>query len=109
MKFLLCISLLFLAAQPSESACYLQQKNATAKCIDPYDGAVYAVGESWINPVCVRCSCGEGTVGCCDVYSTPRGYSEDCDKLFNPLTCQFRVYRRDDPSIECPVHGGVGK
>ncbi|XP_062913042.1 beta-microseminoprotein-like [Mobula hypostoma] len=113
MKLLLCITLLLLAAQLSESVCTLHQRiplNGTLEqnsCIDPYDGALHPVGETWIDPVCMRCSCNIDATSCCSTYPTPRGYSEDCAALFNPRECRYRVYRKDNPAIECEVYSSV--
>ncbi|XP_072122636.1 beta-microseminoprotein J1-like [Mobula birostris] len=112
MKLLLCIALLLLAAQLSESVCSIRRRippNGSGEleqvgCIDPYDGSLHPVGETWIDPVCMRCTCGSAFHECCTSYSTPSGYSEDCVSLFNPRECRYRVHRKDNPSIECEVH-----
>ncbi|XP_051897179.1 beta-microseminoprotein-like isoform X1 [Pristis pectinata] len=107
MKLLLCIALLFLAAQLSESGCILRRKDATADCIDPFDGSVHPVRQSWLDSVCRRCRCGEEFAECCPTVPTPVGYPEDCVALFNPRRCRYRVSKKNDPSIECPVTQSV--
>ncbi|XP_059821520.1 beta-microseminoprotein-like isoform X2 [Hypanus sabinus] len=78
-------------------------------CIDPLDGASYPVGETWIDADCMRCSCGVNTTECCTTYVRPVGYSEDCEAKFNCRECRYRVYRKDNPAIECEFSGAVGK
>ncbi|XP_059821354.1 beta-microseminoprotein-like [Hypanus sabinus] len=116
MKLLLCIALLLLAAQLSESFCALNQRTpldgsslSEQPCIDPLDGASYPVGETWIDAGCMRCTCGVNTIECCTTYVRPVGYSEDCEAKFNCRECRYRVYRKDNPAIECEFSGAVGK
>ncbi|XP_072923209.1 beta-microseminoprotein-like [Hemitrygon akajei] len=116
MKLLLCIALLLLVAQLSESGCIFYPRKplngsslSEQPCIDPLDGASYPVGETWIDAGCMRCTCGVDTRECCTTYYVPSGYSEDCVAKFNCQQCRYRVYRKDNPAIECEVRSGRGK
>ncbi|XP_072923343.1 beta-microseminoprotein-like [Hemitrygon akajei] len=116
MKLLLCIALLLLVAQLSESFCASKQRTpqdgsslSEQPCIDPLDGASYPVGETWIDADCMRCTCGVNITSCCATYYVPSGYSEDCVAKFNCQQCRYRVYRKDNPAIECEVRGSIGK
>ncbi|XP_055518468.1 beta-microseminoprotein-like [Leucoraja erinacea] len=113
MKLLLCIALLLLAAQLSESACFFQRHHKRAKgkppaplgCIDKSDGTAHDIGESWKNANCLNCVCSSNGYECCEMYSTPTSFPKGCNVLFDREACEFRAHVESDPSVECPVHG----
>ncbi|XP_068506119.1 beta-microseminoprotein-like [Syngnathus scovelli] len=74
-------------------------------CLDEVDNKWHPVGSSWRNSDCMDCSCS----GCCSAVAIPRNFPEDCVSVLDTATCKYSVHRRDDPSIECPVFGVVGK
>ncbi|XP_055518166.1 beta-microseminoprotein-like [Leucoraja erinacea] len=117
MKLLLGIALLFLAAQLSEPACFFNAQSTRAPgecedcnvCIDETDESVHEVGESWNATNCMVCSCRIGSYRCCDRAMRPVMFPEDCVAVLDHEACVYRVHLRDDPSIECPTYGAVGK
>ncbi|XP_055518168.1 small serum protein 5-like [Leucoraja erinacea] len=107
MKLLLGIAVLFLAAQLSESACFVQTQSTIAPgesqesnvCIDETDGSVHEVGESWNATNCMVCWCSIGSYGCCDRALRPNVFPDDVVAVFDPEACVYRFHSRDDPSI----------
>uniref|UniRef100_A0A8D3DND1 Uncharacterized protein n=1 Tax=Scophthalmus maximus TaxID=52904 RepID=A0A8D3DND1_SCOMX len=52
------------------------------------------------------------TVNCllCDCrYSTPRHFPSDCVSVFDSEACVYRVHKKDDPTVQCPIYAEVGK
>ncbi|XP_055518187.1 beta-microseminoprotein-like, partial [Leucoraja erinacea] len=116
-KLVLCIALLLLAAQLSESACFFQRQITRARgkprvrnrCIDKFDGTIHHIGESWKNSNCLNCECSVDGYECCELYSTPTSFESDCTVYFDRKACEFRVRLDSDPSVECPVLEAVGR
>uniref|UniRef100_A0A3B4U5R2 Beta-microseminoprotein n=1 Tax=Seriola dumerili TaxID=41447 RepID=A0A3B4U5R2_SERDU len=77
----------------------------TTHCQDPVDKTWHAIGSKWRNSRCMDCTCNR----CCDAYSTPRQFPNDCVSVFDSEACVYRVHKRDDPTVECPIFGSVGK
>uniref|UniRef100_A0A3P8WCU8 Beta-microseminoprotein-like n=1 Tax=Cynoglossus semilaevis TaxID=244447 RepID=A0A3P8WCU8_CYNSE len=74
-------------------------------CKDDTDETWHAVGSSWRNSACMDCTCS----GCCSnhcalIYSIPRSFPSDCEKVFDQNACEYRVLKKNDPSVECPIY-----
>ncbi|KAM6954331.1 beta-microseminoprotein-like [Aplochiton taeniatus] len=78
---------------------------APTHCQDGDDGTWHAVGSTWINSKCMRCDCTE----CCSTYMEPRSFPDDCVSKFDSKACKYRVFKKNDPSVECPIFAAVGK
>lgn len=50
--------------------------------------------------MCLLCDCR---------YSTPREFPDDCVSVFDKKACVYIVHKQDDPSVQCPIYGAVGK
>lgn len=108
--------------------------SGVAHCKDDTDETWHAVGSSWRNSACMDCTCS----GCCSAYvwqlvavfewenhcalmwplspvscncsySIPRSFPSDCEKVFDQNACEYRVLKKNDPSVECPIYESVGK
>uniref|UniRef100_A0A3B4VA86 Beta-microseminoprotein-like n=1 Tax=Seriola dumerili TaxID=41447 RepID=A0A3B4VA86_SERDU len=106
-KFLALALLLCSLPSLSNGACesWLPHSDWTTHCQDPVDKTWHAIGSKWRNSQCMDCTCS----GCCDAYSTPRQFPNDCVSVFDSEACVYRVHKRDDPTVECPIFGSVGK
>jgi len=80
-------------------------KAGMTHCQDDVDKTWHPVGSSWRNSECMDCDCG----GCCDAYSTPKQFPDDCVSVFDQEACVYRVHKKDDPTVECPIYAAVGK
>ncbi|XP_077378784.1 beta-microseminoprotein-like [Festucalex cinctus] len=107
MRTCLCVALLLCAVLSlTNGHCYpIAVEEDATHCLDPSDNQWHPIGTKWRNDDCMDCDCS----GCCSVSGRPTGYSADCESVLDKTTCQYRVQRRDDPSIECPSFGAVGK
>ncbi|XP_078284996.1 beta-microseminoprotein-like [Rhinoraja longicauda] len=110
-KHLLCIALLFLAAQLLESACFFELQHTTARgfCFDTNDGTAHEIGELWTPTNCWECSCSLFGYMCCDRYFMPLDYPKDCMLTFDIQACAFLVKKKNNPFIDCPIQVIVGK
>ncbi|XP_015279107.1 PREDICTED: small serum protein 5-like [Gekko japonicus] len=70
-------------------------------CIDPYDGSMYPPGSEWNTDHCMKCNCLGGEMECCSRYNGVVGAPEGCEAVVNPETCQYEMYRIDNPSEPC--------
>uniref|UniRef100_A0A674PFV8 Uncharacterized protein n=1 Tax=Takifugu rubripes TaxID=31033 RepID=A0A674PFV8_TAKRU len=68
-------------------------------------GTWHAIGSSWRNSECMDCTC----AGCCSAFSIPSSFDDDCISVFDKVACEYKVYKKDNPSISCPIYGAVGK
>ncbi|XP_055518469.1 prostate-associated microseminoprotein-like [Leucoraja erinacea] len=111
MKHLLCIALLLLAAQPLESACFITPQHISARgfCLDTNDGTSHEFGEYWYSTNCWECVCSLIGYICCERYFMPEGFPADCMLTFDIQNCRFRLKKRKNPTIDCPVEIVVGK
>ncbi|XP_056148601.1 beta-microseminoprotein-like [Lampris incognitus] len=99
---------LFFCVLPSyaNGGCYVKpMKPGITHCQDDTDKTWHAVGSEWRNSACMDCSCG----GCCQAYSTPVQIPDDCVSVFDSEACEYKVHKRDDPSVPCPILAAVGK
>ncbi|KAJ8380064.1 hypothetical protein SKAU_G00008420 [Synaphobranchus kaupii] len=74
-------------------------------CQDAVDKTWHAIGSKWRNSACQDCTC----TGCCDGYFTPNRFPDDCMKEFDNEKCEYKVFKKTDPTQPCPFFGGVGK
>ncbi|CDQ56705.1 unnamed protein product [Oncorhynchus mykiss] len=74
-------------------------------CRDDKDETWHPIGSSWRNSDCMDCTCNS----CCSGYATPVDFPDDCMKEWDQKACEFKVVKKSDPSISCPVFGSVGK
>ncbi|XP_057686870.1 beta-microseminoprotein-like [Corythoichthys intestinalis] len=81
------------------------QDQGKTHCFDEVDNKWHPVGSTWINSESMDCSCSR----CCTVYAIPRNFPDDCVSVFDNVACVYKVHKRDDPSVECPFLGAVGK
>ncbi|XP_029685250.1 beta-microseminoprotein-like [Takifugu rubripes] len=84
--------------------CQATRKDMT-HCMDETDGTWHAIGSSWRDSECMDCTC----AGCCSAFSIPSSFDDDCISVFDKVACEYKVYKKDNPSISCPIYGAVGK
>ncbi|XP_016898552.1 beta-microseminoprotein-like [Cynoglossus semilaevis] len=102
----LCVLLLCSLLPVANTFCYGKiPQPGVAHCKDDTDETWHAVGSSWRNSACMDCTCS----GCCSAYSIPRSFPSDCEKVFDQNACEYRVLKKNDPSVECPIYESVGK
>ncbi|XP_029137589.1 beta-microseminoprotein [Labrus bergylta] len=90
----------------SNAQCYSKAlKPGMTHCQDDTDMTWHAVGSNWRNSECMDCSCS----GCCAAYSTPRSFPDDCVSVFDPVACEYKVFKRNNPTVQCMIFGAVGK
>ncbi|XP_061623341.1 beta-microseminoprotein-like [Phyllopteryx taeniolatus] len=107
MRTYLCVASLICAVLSlANGHCFLKQVEPGATdCFDEADNKRYPVGSSWRNSECMDCTCSS----CCAAYGTPTRFPDDCVSVFDKAACKYRVHKIDDPSVECPIFGAVGK
>ncbi|XP_056888801.1 beta-microseminoprotein-like isoform X2 [Takifugu flavidus] len=107
MKYLLALAVLTCAqVLPSHAFCYVKpMRKDMTHCMDETDGTWHAIGSSWRNSECMDCTC----ASCCSAYSRPTLFDDDCISVFDKVACEYKVYKKDNPSISCPIYGSVGK
>uniref|UniRef100_A0AAY5KQZ6 Beta-microseminoprotein n=1 Tax=Esox lucius TaxID=8010 RepID=A0AAY5KQZ6_ESOLU len=74
-------------------------------CLDDRDKTWHAVGSTWRNSDCMDCTCDS----CCSGYSTPVSFPAECKKEWDQKACEFKVVKKSNPSISCPIFAQVGK
>ncbi|XP_006625543.2 beta-microseminoprotein-like [Lepisosteus oculatus] len=74
-------------------------------CEDPVDKTLHEMGSRWRNSKCQDCTCGR----CCDAYSTPVRFPDDCMKEFDWENCEYKVFKKNDHTQPCPIFGATGK
>lgn len=42
-------------------------------------------------------------------YSTPKSFPDDCMAEFDQQACKYKVFKKNDPSVQCPILSAVGK
>lgn len=47
-------------------------------------------------------------IGCCR-YSIPHLFPDDCVSVFDNVTCEYIVHKKDNQSMLCPIYAAVGK
>ncbi|XP_035496289.1 beta-microseminoprotein-like [Scophthalmus maximus] len=106
MKYLSVAVLLCGLLSLSDAQCFAKSmKPGMTHCQDEEDGTWHEVGSTWRDSHCNECSCS----GCCSVYSTPRHFPSDCVSVFDSEACVYRVHKKDDPTVQCPIYAEVGK
>ncbi|XP_037633217.1 beta-microseminoprotein-like [Sebastes umbrosus] len=106
MKYLALALLLCALASLSNAYCFLKpMKQGVTHCQDDVDQTWHAVGSSWRNSNCMDCDCS----GCCSAFSNPTSFPDYCEKVFDNAACEYRVHRKDNPSVPCPIYDAVGK
>ncbi|CAB1319773.1 unnamed protein product, partial [Coregonus sp. 'balchen'] len=89
---------------------YCHRKPMTLKpgmithCLDEKDKTWHPIGSRWRNSDCMDCTCDS----CCSGYATPTHFPDDCMKEWDQKACEFKVVKKSDPSISCPIFGAVG-
>uniref|UniRef100_UPI003AAD6CCF beta-microseminoprotein-like n=1 Tax=Centroberyx gerrardi TaxID=166262 RepID=UPI003AAD6CCF len=103
------LALALLCALPSvlHAACFVKPDMipGMTHCQDDEDKTWHPVGASWRNSACMDCDCS----GCCQAYSTPTGFPDDCVSVFDSKACEYKVHKKNDPSISCHIFSAVGK
>ncbi|XP_037833852.1 beta-microseminoprotein-like [Kryptolebias marmoratus] len=106
MKYLSLALLLCVLVSSSNAQCFAKHvPEHQAFCQDDVDKTWHQVGSKWRNSACMDCSCSR----CCAGYVTPTNYPKDCVSVFDSVACKYIVHKKDDPSVECPILGAVGK
>ncbi|XP_064421640.1 beta-microseminoprotein-like [Latimeria chalumnae] len=110
MNYLASITFLIITFDFCYPACFLSVKDVIPNkgCRDTNDGQVHNFGSSWVSN-CLDCSCSEDAVRCCDVMSRPVLIPEDCDMVFDQANCEYKVFKKDNPSVPCKPLAEVGK
>uniref|UniRef100_A0A674F2I7 Beta-microseminoprotein-like n=1 Tax=Salmo trutta TaxID=8032 RepID=A0A674F2I7_SALTR len=80
-------------------------KGMITHCRDDKDKTWHPIGSRWRNSDCMDCTCNS----CCQGYATPVEFPDDCMKEWDQKACEFKVVKKSDPSISCPIFGSVGK
>ncbi|XP_060107766.1 small serum protein 5-like [Heteronotia binoei] len=110
MKFLLSLSVLCITLALCQAACFIKLPKAEMRngvlvpqtlCTDPYDGTQHLLGSKWNTAHCLECSCHSGEMTCCHRYGGIAIAPNGCDARVNPDTCQYEMYRIDNPSEPC--------
>ncbi|NXD13813.1 MSMB protein, partial [Nothocercus nigrocapillus] len=77
-------------------------------CIDS-EGNLHQFDSQWRTEDCLDCSCGKHGMRCCSSYVTPVAFDEEkCERIFQKLTCSYKVVEKADHTKECPVSAWVG-
>ncbi|XP_071338649.1 beta-microseminoprotein-like [Trachinotus anak] len=106
MKYLALAVLLCSLLSLSNAQCFGKpMKPGMTHCQDDVDNTWHPIGSSWRNSRCMDCTCGQ----CCSSYSTPTRFPDDCVSVFDSEACVYRVHKKDDPTVECPIYAAVGK
>ncbi|XP_051924774.1 beta-microseminoprotein-like [Hippocampus zosterae] len=107
MRTYLCLALVLSAVLSlANGHCYpIEVEEGATQCLDPADNLWHPQGTTWRNSECMDCSCS----GCCSAYGVPTGVPDDCVSMLDKEACEYKVFKRNDPSIECPFRGMVGK
>ncbi|KAJ1212642.1 hypothetical protein NDU88_000297 [Pleurodeles waltl] len=88
-----------LPLRESQAKCYFQ---ARVPC--DFDGREYTLGESWLSPDCMLCTCLYPIgVGCCEITQHPIDFPDWCEAHYDAQTCQVSVVQKANPSLPC-VH-----
>ncbi|XP_028270625.1 beta-microseminoprotein-like [Parambassis ranga] len=103
----LALAVLLCALLPLTNAqCFVKTvKPSMSHCKDDVDDTWHAVGSNWRNSKCWDCTC----EGCCAGYSTPTSFPKDCESVFDPVACEYKVHKKGDPTVLCPIFGAVAK
>ncbi|XP_041708271.2 beta-microseminoprotein E1 [Coregonus clupeaformis] len=93
------------------ASCWFKQAEpGMRQCLYDNDGTWHDIGSSWRTSDCMRCFCqANGDMGCCQTYSEPIVFPDDCMKEFDQKACKYNVFKKNDRSIPCPISGGKGK
>ncbi|XP_061597196.1 beta-microseminoprotein A1-like [Cololabis saira] len=111
MKYSALVLLLCALLPLSNAYCYVKpvkydpDQPLRTHCQDDVDKTWHPIGSKWRNSECMDCTCDS----CCSGFSIPRSFPDDCVSVFKPEECVYVVHKRDDPSVECPIYGAVGK
>ncbi|KAJ8400925.1 hypothetical protein AAFF_G00388820 [Aldrovandia affinis] len=75
------------------------------QCQDFVDKTWHPIGSSWRNSACQDCNCER----CCDAFSTPRSFPDDCMMEFDKEECEYKVFKKNDRTQPCQIFKAVGK
>ncbi|CAL8332036.1 unnamed protein product [Arctogadus glacialis] len=105
MRFLVVASVVCALAAVLDAYCFrVALKPGATSCQDTVDNTWHVVGSSWRNSKCMDCDCG----GCCTSFMTPQSYPDDCVSEFDSEACEFKVHKKTDPSVACPIFTAIG-
>uniref|UniRef100_A0A8C2ZCF9 Beta-microseminoprotein-like n=1 Tax=Cyclopterus lumpus TaxID=8103 RepID=A0A8C2ZCF9_CYCLU len=101
MKKYLALALLLCAlASMSNAQCFRKAtKPVNNRCQDHVDKTWHDMGSSWRNSQCYDCTCDS----CCTGYSTPQNFPDDCVSVLDLNACEYKVFKRDNPTVQCPI------
>ncbi|XP_056628859.1 small serum protein 3-like [Triplophysa dalaica] len=93
----------------SHSACsYSLPKPGAKYCVDEADNSKHALGTTWTNKQCVKCTCSITGMRCCDTLFKAHVQTEGCVVVYDYDKCTFEVFHPMDRNIHCQ-HYAVGK
>ncbi|XP_068022314.1 beta-microseminoprotein J1-like [Melanerpes formicivorus] len=107
---LACLLVLAVSLPVSNASCFIQpMKPGTSDgCLDS-KGNLHQFESKWRTDDCMDCYCSRDAIQCCTSYATPVGYDEEkCVRIFDEVTCTYKVLEKNDHSKECPVYEWVG-
>ncbi|KAJ8380062.1 hypothetical protein SKAU_G00008400 [Synaphobranchus kaupii] len=103
LALLLCAQLHVLLG---DGGCYkLDVPPDATECQDPVDLTMHAIGDFWRNSACQDCTCKD----CCNGFITPVSFPDDCKVEFIKEECNFKVFKKNDPTESCPVFKAIWK
>uniref|UniRef100_A0A8C2ZCB0 Uncharacterized protein n=1 Tax=Cyclopterus lumpus TaxID=8103 RepID=A0A8C2ZCB0_CYCLU len=81
------------------------------RCKDLVDDKTHEIGSSWINSRCHECTCDRCCHGC--VHRSQHLSFLICKnsrlRYSTVLLCVCRLFKRDNPTVQCPIFSAVGK
>jgi len=106
MKYLALALLLSTQLYLIHGACYrMMLEFGQTECEDPVDKTKHHIDAEWRNSACQDCTC----TGCCDAFTTPLAIPDDCAMEFDKAKCEYKIYKKADPTQPCHAHSAVGK
>ncbi|KAI4901891.1 hypothetical protein NFI96_023079 [Prochilodus magdalenae] len=83
-------------------------KKGARYCQDLTDKNWHAVGSTWTNSKCIKCSCDTSSMDCCDsMGKVIVSYPKYCAVEYDYTTCTYKVVKKKGYKGPCP-HGAVG-
>ncbi|CAI9593839.1 unnamed protein product [Staurois parvus] len=96
---MVAVSVVLTSAACTQGKLHINFKTKTKGCM--YQGTFHKMNTEW-NVKCEDCMCSESGLYCCSSASIPSGYDKEaCNLMFDEESCNYKVTRKDDPSISC--------
>uniref|UniRef100_A0A8C7KF33 Beta-microseminoprotein n=1 Tax=Oncorhynchus kisutch TaxID=8019 RepID=A0A8C7KF33_ONCKI len=89
------------------AGCWFEQaKPGMRQCLYDKDGTLHDIGSRWKTSDCMNCYCqANGDMQCCQAYSEPTRFPDDCMMEFDQKACKYNVFKKTDRSTSCPIYG----